>query len=262
MDEFATLAEKHLVIGITKDNLVESITTWFRVCQANRDLYVSLSRIPDRRFPAAIRQVWARHLNVMLDIDAMPKNDFRMIHFEYVPRSNTNVTYAWLTQPHLRGIEPITLAQFINTQRLNYLPHAITDSSPLRTPPSLERLKFVASEVVATAKVRELLRIGGEKYLRSHFTDSEILQAERSKISLQYYARFLAAKCVICKCISNHVDERVFPYISIDIQDDQTVDVMLLGWASSLAQECNINHIILNVSYESEYAAAFAIATA
>lgn len=262
--EFVHHAEKYLLCVGENSLLVDMLTKWFDFCHKNCRFYVALSDAGDHVFTESMIKVWQRHLTVMMDYDCVPNDMFRAMHFAYIPQSNEYMVYAWLTKPELKDMPAKILAQIINNQRINYVSRTSVYRQAPRRPFFSRQSQFICSEVVSIMRVRELLQTGKEKLIHEYFTDEEILQAEKSALSLYFYAQFYAAKRAITSRICGHIDEKLFKNISIVVYDndaERVASASLSGKAAVLAEEKNINTINLFTAYETDYAVAFVVMT-
>lgn len=264
INEFVKYAEKYLLQTEEQDHLVEMLTNWFKFCKKNQWYYVTLTNARPRCFTNALIEVWKKHLNIMMDFDEMPQDMFRMMHLAYIPRANEGMTYSWLTDPEISHMPAKVLAQIVNNQRINYVAENSINRSKAKKAFLIKKSDMITSEVVSTRRMQELIKTGGSDFLHTVFTEEEILQAEKSTLSVYFYLQYYTAKRAVSKCVKGHVDESMFQEISIVLKDNQPLDmleVLLKGNAASLAAENNLNHFWVSVSYEAEYATAFVIAT-
>jgi phosphopantetheine--protein transferase-like protein len=99
-----------------------------------------------------------------------------------------------------------------------------------------------------------------DPFVRRTFTDKEIDLALKQEIPLNYFAAGFAGKEAVFKSLSIHGD--CIRLNEIEILEDEygRPVVSLLGRAKAIAGQKGITMIHLSLSYDSDYATAFAVA--
>ncbi|MBQ6622295.1 MAG: hypothetical protein IJH75_05630 [Mogibacterium sp.] len=264
-DEFVRCARQILIPAGRKVGLLQMLTDWARFCRVHSRIYLAMREMPGGDFAERITGVWSDHLDIMLNLDMVPSDSFRRLHQLYIPTTNENTVYMWLKHQDQLELSDRQLAQIFNNQRVHYVTTALASQLGDRGDTVIN--EYMTSEVISMRRMRSLLDTGKEDFIRSTFTEDEILQAEESYIPPFYYAQFYAGKRAISRSVTGHIDKNLFPHISIRMIRSNTplltenTNVTLTGPALELAEENNINRIRLTTAAESEYVTAFVLST-
>jgi holo-[acyl-carrier protein] synthase len=117
----------------------------------------------------------------------------------------------------------------------------------------------VGTDILSIQRIRDILESDRESFVSKVFTVKEREQASDSPDPVSYLATRFAGKEAVFKCFGIHGNIRLS---EIEILDGETgqPQVTLLGKFLDVAAEKGIRDIQISLSYENEYAVAFAVA--
>lgn len=118
----------------------------------------------------------------------------------------------------------------------------------------------VGTDILKIQRMREIISGDSGAFLNKIFTERERLEASaRDDPALCYATRF-ACKEAVFKCFGNGAEEMKFSEIEVLSAPSGQPQVFLVGSLHDLAAQKGIKSIHLSLSYEHEYAVAFAVA--
>lgn len=100
----------------------------------------------------------------------------------------------------------------------------------------------------------------GDPFFKMTYTASEAKQARARANPLYYYATRFAGKEAVFKALRLCPDGIRLNEIEILSREDGSPAVTLHGRLKGLAQKKGIDHILLSLSYDTDYAVAYAMA--
>lgn len=117
----------------------------------------------------------------------------------------------------------------------------------------------VGTDILSIQRIRDILESDRESFAGKVFTAKEREQASDNPDPVSYLATRFAGKEAVFKCFGIHGNIRLN---EIEILDGETgqPQVTLLGRFLDVAAEKGIRDIQISLSYENEYAVAFAVA--
>jgi holo-[acyl-carrier protein] synthase len=117
----------------------------------------------------------------------------------------------------------------------------------------------VGTDILGIERLHDILDEGKGGFVDKVFTEKERAQAEESGDALSYFATRFAGKEAVFKCFNIHGDVRLSEIEIIDGETGQP-HVTLLGRFLEIAREKGVRDVLVSLSYENDYAIAFAIA--
>lgn len=117
----------------------------------------------------------------------------------------------------------------------------------------------IGADILHMARFYDVLA-AGESFVRKVYTESEQRQAQKRALPRMYYATRFAGKEAVFKCFGVNGDEIGLSDIEILEGECGRPVVHLHNAALRLAEQKGIAAIEVSLSYETEYAAAFAVA--
>lgn len=118
----------------------------------------------------------------------------------------------------------------------------------------------IGTDILALQRMRQILHADGQSYFDRVFTPDEMAAASAHPNQTQYYASRFAAKEAVFKCLRTDIAFRL-NQIEIHSDDARRPSVVLTGQAQEIASAAGITRIDLSISYDGDYALAFAIAS-
>ena len=117
----------------------------------------------------------------------------------------------------------------------------------------------VGTDILSMQRFNNILEADSEAFVRKVFTAEERSQAARSPDELAYLATRFAGKEAVFKCFGILGNLRLG---EIEVLDGETGQpyVTLLGDFVRIAGDRGITEVLISLSYENEYAVAFALA--
>jgi holo-[acyl-carrier protein] synthase len=117
----------------------------------------------------------------------------------------------------------------------------------------------VGTDILSMERIHDILDEPNRSFVARVFTDKERAQAEESGDTLSYYAVRFAGKEAVFKCFNIHGDVRLSEIEIIDGETGQP-QVKLLGTILEIAEGKGVKNVLISLSYENDYAIAFAVA--
>jgi len=117
----------------------------------------------------------------------------------------------------------------------------------------------VGTDILKIQRIRDGLG-GGEAFLKKSFTPREREQARQRSDPALFYATRFAGKEAVFKCFGVDGGDVRLNEIEILGSDTGQPQVSLLGKALDIAAQKGIRNIQISLSYDTEYAVAFALA--
>jgi holo-[acyl-carrier protein] synthase len=117
----------------------------------------------------------------------------------------------------------------------------------------------VGTDILSMERFHGVMDTDGDVFLEKLFTVEERRQASESPDPTAYFATRFAGKEAVFKCFGIHGNVRLS---EIEILDGETGQprAMLLGEFSRIAEEKGVKSVHISLSYENDYAIAFAVA--
>ncbi len=120
-------------------------------------------------------------------------------------------------------------------------------------------IKGVGTDILSVQRIRDILADESDPFVRKVFTPGEREQAAESPDRVSYLATRFSGKEAVFKCFGIHGNVRLS---EIEILDGETgqPQVTLSGELSGIAAEKGIREVQISLSYDTDYAVAFAVA--
>ena len=117
----------------------------------------------------------------------------------------------------------------------------------------------VGTDILSMERFHGVQGADGDVFLEKLFTPDERRQAYESPDPTSYFATRFAGKEAVFKCFGIHGNVRLS---EIEILDGETGQptVALLGQFAKIAREKGVTTVHISLSYENDYAIAFAVA--
>lgn len=117
----------------------------------------------------------------------------------------------------------------------------------------------VGTDILSMERFRGVLEGDSKSFVEKVFTEKERVQASESHDETAYFATRFSGKEAVFKCFGIHGNVRLS---EIEILDGETgqPQVTLLGEFRRIGEEKGIRDIRISLSYENDYAVAFAVA--
>ena len=118
----------------------------------------------------------------------------------------------------------------------------------------------VGIDILSTQSIQESLQNSGENFLKKAFTDWEINRAKEDPMPVAYYSKLFSAKEAIFKLFQAEKGSGVL-LTEIEIRDGKFGEPVphLTGRMRRIMNAHGGRQILLNVSYEGDFAVAVAI---
>ena len=123
-----------------------------------------------------------------------------------------------------------------------------------------QMVKGVGTDILSIQRIRNILEGDSEAFIRHSFTTKEKEEASGRTSPVAYYATRFAGKEAVFKCFGIDGDEFRLTEIEILGSETEQPQVSLLGKIKEIAVKKEIKDVRISLSYETEYAVAFAIA--
>ena len=117
----------------------------------------------------------------------------------------------------------------------------------------------VGTDILSIQRIRDILESDRESFVSRVFTVKEREQASENPDPVSYLATRFAGKEAVFKCFGIHGNIRLSEIEILDAETGQP-QVRLLGAFLGVAAEKGIREVQISLSYENEYAVAFALA--
>lgn len=118
----------------------------------------------------------------------------------------------------------------------------------------------IGTDILKIQRIRDSLRSGEDSLVRKSFTAEEQRQARKRFDPVLFYATRFAGKEAVFKCFGINGDGIRLNEIEILESDSGQPRVSLFGNIRDMATVRGIEKIQISLSYDTEYAVAFAIA--
>jgi len=120
-------------------------------------------------------------------------------------------------------------------------------------------IKGVGTDIMSMRRIHDILERESEAFVRRVYTKEEQRQASESPDPLSYFATRFSGKEAVFKCFGIHGNVKLS---EIEILDGETgqPQVTLSGEMGRLAGIKGIKNVQISLSYETDYAIAFAVA--
>ncbi len=117
----------------------------------------------------------------------------------------------------------------------------------------------VGTDILSMQRFRDVLETDGDVFVQRIFTPKERKQGSESPDETAYLATRFSGKEAVFKCFGIHGNVRLS---EIEILDGETGQprVTLLGVFGAMAKEKGVADVQISLSYENDYAIAFAVA--
>lgn len=122
-------------------------------------------------------------------------------------------------------------------------------------------IKGIGTDILLIQRMREILQYSAASFIEKVFSREEQEQAKARSDSVVYYAMRFAGKEAVIKCFGDVAGETGLNEIEIRNARTGKPEVRLLGKTRKLAKSMGISTIQISLSYDGEYALAFAIAS-
>lgn len=119
----------------------------------------------------------------------------------------------------------------------------------------------IGTDILAIARLRALSDCPEDPFFERTFTDAERKQATSRPVPLHYFSTRFAGKEAVFKSLLADAGILNFREIEILGTDSGQPVVSLKGHLADWAEGKGIHKILLSLSYDSDYAVAFAVAT-
>jgi len=117
----------------------------------------------------------------------------------------------------------------------------------------------IGTDILKIQRVRDGIS-GGESFLKKSFTEKERAQARKRSDPALFFATRFAGKEAVFKCFGVDGGDIRLNEIEILGADTGQPKVSLLGKILDIAAQKGIRNIQVSLSYDGEYAVAFALA--
>jgi holo-[acyl-carrier protein] synthase len=118
----------------------------------------------------------------------------------------------------------------------------------------------IGTDILKIQRIRDNLDTGGDSFFNKSFTENERRQAQKRPDPLLFYATRFSGKEAVFKCFG--IDGGTIRLNEIEIleTDSGQPQVSLLGNIRDLAIARGIKRIQISLSFDTDYAIAFALA--
>ncbi|HOK05464.1 MAG TPA: holo-ACP synthase [Victivallales bacterium] len=118
----------------------------------------------------------------------------------------------------------------------------------------------IGTDIVQVARMEELIKKHGEKFLQKIFTDFELESSKKRADKTVFLSARWAAKEAVSKALKCGIG-RDCAWRDINIKNDKNGApfVELTGKASELAEKQNVSNIQLSISHDKDYAVALVV---
>ena len=118
----------------------------------------------------------------------------------------------------------------------------------------------VGTDILSIQRIRNILEGESEAFIRESFTIKEREEASDRPAPVAYYATRFAGKEAVFKCFGIDGDQIRLNEIEILGSETEQPRVTLLGKIKEIAVKKGVKDVRISLSYETEYAVAFAVA--
>jgi holo-[acyl-carrier protein] synthase len=117
----------------------------------------------------------------------------------------------------------------------------------------------IGTDILQIQRIRDILEGDSDSFVNKGFTIKEREQASDRPDPVSYFAMRFAGKEAVFKCFGIHGNIRLSEIEILDAETGQP-QVTLLGKFREIAAEKGVRDVQISLSYENEYAVAFAVA--
>ena len=117
----------------------------------------------------------------------------------------------------------------------------------------------IGIDILQIQRIRDILEGDSDSFVNKGFTIKEREQASDRPDPVSYFAMRFAGKEAVFKCFGIHGNIRLSEIEILDAETGQP-QVTLLGKFREIAAEKGVRDVQISLSYENEYAVAFAVA--
>lgn len=121
-------------------------------------------------------------------------------------------------------------------------------------------VKGIGIDILKISNILENNLKQSDSFFKKTYSLEEIQQAKTRQNPKYYYATRFSAKEAVFKCFNINGERTILNEITILDDEDGKPSVKLSGEFLKLAKAKNIDEILITISYEEEYAVAFAVA--
>ena len=118
----------------------------------------------------------------------------------------------------------------------------------------------IGTDILKIERIRNSFDDDNHAFIRKTFTENECTQAAQREDPILYYSTRFAGKEAVFKALGVQADFVRLNDIEILNEESGQPKVTLLGNLKKVAKGKGIESIIISLSYDTEYAIAFAIA--
>lgn len=119
----------------------------------------------------------------------------------------------------------------------------------------------IGTDILYIKNLNPASLLPGDAFLRATYTPAEQEAAAKREVPLWYYATRFAGKEAIFKCLGAHPNGARLSDIEILNDEIGAPHVTLHGALAAHAQQKGIYSVHISLSYDTDYAQAFAVAT-
>ena len=117
----------------------------------------------------------------------------------------------------------------------------------------------IGTDILKIQRIRDGLA-GGESFLNKSFTEKEREEARKRSDPVWFFATRFAGKEAVFKCLGVDGGDIRLNEIEILKMDTGQPQVFLSGNVLDIAEQKGVRNVRVSLSYDSEYAVAFALA--
>jgi len=118
----------------------------------------------------------------------------------------------------------------------------------------------IGTDILSIQRIRNILEGDSEAFVQQSFTIKEKEEASGRPAPVLYYATRFAGKEAVFKCFGIDGNEIRLTEIEILGSETEQPQVTLLGKIKEIAVNKGVKDVRISLSYETEYAVAFAVA--
>ena len=122
-------------------------------------------------------------------------------------------------------------------------------------------VKGIGTDILQIQRMREIMQYSAASFVKKVYSRKEQEQAKLRSDLVVYYATRFAGKEAVIKCFGDAASEVCLNEVEILNTKTGKPEVKLLGKTRELAQSVGIGTIQISLSYDGEYALAFALAS-
>lgn len=118
----------------------------------------------------------------------------------------------------------------------------------------------IGTDILKIQRIRVLQELNTDPFIRRTYTEKERQEALERPDPTLYYATRFAGKEAVFKCLGIHADDIRPNEVEILGSETGEPQVVLLGQAYEIARSKQIKSVKISISYDTDYAVAFAMA--